>query len=52
MEAQIGYWVIGSLVVGFVVGVLVYRNNAKKIEAKLLEAKKELNDLRAKASKR
>ncbi len=30
MEAQLGYYIIGSLIIGFVVGFFVGRKNGKK----------------------
>ena len=44
-------WCVGGLVVGFVVGALVYRNNAKKAEALVTQLENEVKTLKGKAKK-
>lgn len=40
------YLVLILVVAAFVAGALVYRNNAKRLEAELVRAKKELQEFR------
>ena len=41
-----GYYLIGGFIAGFIVGALIYRNNAKRIEADKEKALKEVDILR------
>ena len=49
---MIGYYAIGGFIVGFILGALIYRNNAKNIERDLNKAKEDADRLRRQLLKR